>query len=527
MKIFSRERVSKGALAYTLPLASAIWYTFRIEEMGKALGTPEGQFLYLSDIPAILVIWIFSAGILSCLLHRILPVRFLAEPDEDRKFFLPCFFFMVLWNFPFLLAFYPAPGMNDTVFMMDNPLWGAVQFPWLYSVIYGYGSQWGKELFGSREPVIFILSLLQLFVYDYGLTGIAFRVRRKFGKIPGIFLWAYFAFFPMIGNYGIAAVRDGLFSLALALSVILIADEEEWGKKQYILLSLSFLGMMLLRSNGIFISFFLCGAVIYLLKKWKKPLLLFLLCAAISFVPGRVILSYHDWEPHFQESMAVPLQQLGRVLVMDGYRSEETKALMNELLAEDQWKANYYPETVDFVKWHDDFRRNSLNREKKRFLLCWLDTGLHNPRIYMEGWMTETYSLWNVIPDAPDVQSRFGWALSDENTKNMKPADNDNLAVGSFPMAMTLKSFLVNLEWEGSHFMGPGLCLWLTLLLCLLFYGRGNRKGILAAVPLLANTLTLLVSTPASAVFRYSFAYVLGLPVLLIYFLYQDDSFSR
>ena len=61
---------------------------------------------------------------------------------------------------------------------------------------------------------------------------------------------------------------------------------------------------------------------------------------------------------------------------MDGYRSEETKALMNELLAEDQWKANYYPETVDFVKWHDDFRRNSLNREKKRFLLCWLDTGL-------------------------------------------------------------------------------------------------------------------------------------------------------
>lgn len=64
---------------------------------------------------------------------------------------------MALWQMPFLLSFYPAPGMNDTVFMMENPLYASVQFPWLYSVIYGYGAGWGKEVLGSREPVIFFL----------------------------------------------------------------------------------------------------------------------------------------------------------------------------------------------------------------------------------------------------------------------------------------------------------------------------------------------------------------------------------
>jgi hypothetical protein len=64
----------------------------------------------------------------------------------------------------------------------------------------------------------------------------------------------------------------------------------------------------------------------------------------------------------------------------------------------------------------------------------------------------------------------------------------------------------------------------MTLFLCLLFYCGGRKRLILAALPLLANTLTLLVSTPASAVFRYSFAYVLGLPLLALVFLYEKEN---
>lgn len=70
-------------------------------------------------------------------------------------------------------------------------------------------------------------------------------------------------------------------------------------------------------------------------KRRRKEAVLFLLAAALAFVPGKVILSYHDWQPLFQESMAIPLQQMGRVLVMGGSRSEETIELMNHLLPEE------------------------------------------------------------------------------------------------------------------------------------------------------------------------------------------------
>lgn len=108
--------------------------------------------------------------------------------------------------------------------MMENPLYAGVQFPWFYSLIYGYGAAFGKTVLGTREPVIFALSLVQLLVYSCGLTAMAFLVRKRYGRNPGIFLYAWFTFFPMVGNYGIAAVRDGLFSLSLLWCMVLFSD---------------------------------------------------------------------------------------------------------------------------------------------------------------------------------------------------------------------------------------------------------------------------------------------------------------
>ena len=89
------------------------------------------------------------------------------------------------------------------------------------------------------------------------------------------------------------------------------------------------------------------------------------------------------------------------------------------------------------------------------------------------------------------------------------------MATGDFPMPLWLKAGLANVSYEGSRFIGTGLSLWLTLFLGLLWIRQGRTTLLFAQLPLLANTGTLLLSTPASSVFRYSFAYVLCLPVLV------------
>lgn len=523
MKLFKLDHVSLPCAVFSIPLSLASWYTWKIDRMGDALLHPEYPLLAVEDLKVLFLIFLLFLVVLPPFVRLLLSLSFKKQQTVDGHLFFPAFLFMALWQVPFLLALYPAPGMNDTLFMMENPLYGGVQFPWFYSLVYGYGASFGKSVLGTREPVIFLLSLVQLLIYSYGLTALVFRVGKRYGQIPGLFLYGWFAFFPMVGNYGIAAVRDGLFSLSLLWCMVLFADGGMENRKKLSMAACALLGLMLLRSNGIFISAILVLAFCFSTKKWKRGAAVFLLCALAVIVPGRLILFTHGWQPLFQESMAIPLQQMGRVLVLDGQRSEETKVLMAGLLPEEKWKKGYSPATVDFVKWDDHFRRNELNDEKVPFLKAWLDTGLKNPQLYVEGWMTETYALWNLDPLEHDVQSRFGWALSDENTKNMKPSDNDMLALGDFPMPLGLKSFLGNYTFTGSCFMGAGISLWITLFLCLLFYCGGRKRLILMALPLLANTATLLVSTPASAVFRYSFAYVLGLPLLVVVFLFDHE----
>ena len=515
--------ISFSRLAFAFLLAAAGWYSWKIDHLDLAgeLSLPGHPLLAWWDA--------FAIGGIALLLAFCFPymIRFLsggffqAHQGSGKKYFFAAAFGMLLFRLPFLLAFYPAPGMNDTVFMMDNPLYGSVQFPWLYSLIYGYGTQWGHTLWGSREPVIFIFSLLQAACLSLGLTAFSFWIKNHVDLRAGWGFYGYLLLFPMVGSYSIAAVRDGFFSLALLFWVWLFLREIEaqpWRRGSWGIFLFALLGTMLFRSNGLLVSLLLT-AVLYGCRRNKKMIFTFLLCAVLSVVPGQIIQRTHHWEPLFQESMAIPLQQLGRTLKLDGERSEGTISLMQGLLSEEEWKKEYSPYTVDFVKWHDSFQRQRLNGQKKEFLHAWIETGLMNPRLYVEGWLTETYALWNLDPLEYSVQSRFGWALTDENTRNMKPSENDLMAVGNFPMPAAWKAFFGNWQFEGSHFLGPGLCLWLTLFAGFFFWTSGRRKQVLFLLPLWVNTATLLLSTPASAVFRYSFIYVLALPVVGIYML--------
>ena len=170
MKLF-RTRFSYLYICFSFFLAAALWYTVKIDCLDRAGELKEAGRALLDfwDVPILLLGTAFFSLLLLKLVDRLSGFSCSRRTAADRTWVLPAFLLMVLWQLPFLLSFYPAPGMNDTVFMMENPLYASVQFPWLYSVIYGYGAGWGKEALGSREPVIFFFSLLQLLLISYGL----------------------------------------------------------------------------------------------------------------------------------------------------------------------------------------------------------------------------------------------------------------------------------------------------------------------------------------------------------------------
>ena len=204
MKLF-RPRFSYLYICFSFFLAAALWYTVKIDCLDRAGELKEAgrALLDFRDVPILLLGTAFFSLLLPKLVDRLSGFSCSRRTAADRTWYLPAFLLMVLWQLLFLLSFYPAPGMNDTVFMMENPLYASAQFPWLYSVIYGYGAGWGKEVLGSREPVIFFFSLLQLLLISYGLTAFTFWVKERVHDLAGWGLYGYFLFFPMVGNYSI------------------------------------------------------------------------------------------------------------------------------------------------------------------------------------------------------------------------------------------------------------------------------------------------------------------------------------
>jgi hypothetical protein len=519
------KRFVRAAFCYGLLFSPALYYTWKIDQMDGAqtLARAGHALLTGGDLGWILLIF------LACLL--VMPPFFWSFSDGWWSFKKKLFplslkegtlLLSLLW-IPFLLAFYPAPGMNDTVYMMENPWTGSIQFPWFYSAVYGLAAEGAERLLGTREYGVFALSCIQMVGMAAVWTWVSRWISHRGTCTPlGLLFYAYGALFPMVGNYAIAAVRDTVYSMTLLLWMIYLyelAHEKQnrtgWAF-HWLTLPLLVLGLVLSRSNGLPAAIPLILAAGILGCGKRRAVLALILGAAVTIIPSQVIYHVKDEEPLVQESLAVPINQMGRVLVMDGHLSPEARKEMTVLLPEKDWRENYNPYTVDFIKWHDQFQHDTMNEHKKAFLAAWWKTGWNNPEMYVEAWMTETYSIWNLDPLEYHVQSRFGWALSDENTKDMAPADNDLMAVGSFPMPMKLKSALANWQYEGSRFLGPGLCLWFCLLILALYYVRKETWKGWAVLPVLINAGTLLLSTPASAVFRYSFLMVPALPLLIM-----------
>lgn len=511
-----RRRSWIAGAALSVPLSAAAYYTWKIDAMDRAglLSVPGNPLLAPMD-----GVWIFLSAIaigilLQWLIAGLASLSWRGDPGVIPA--LPLGLALFLAWLPFLLALYPSPGMNDTVYMMENPLRAVIQFPWAPSLFWGYGTAWSRSVFGTREVFIFLAALCQMGIIAAALSQIAAWAGVRFGRIAGWGLFAYFALFPMVGNYAIASVRDPLYSLALLGWTVYLMEAADGKKWPLQLLVLLFLAPPLLRSNGLLTVGVLGIAGAYLTKDYARHAAVFLLCAAVSVLPGKWILSSIGETPLFQEAAAIPIQQVGRVFVMDGDMDGEARALFSSYLSEETWKKAYSPYTVDFVKWHDDFRRGHLNETKGEFLHAWWETGLRNPRLYAEGWMTETYALWNLDPLEHQVQSRFGWALTDGNTEHMQPADNDNFATGDLPFPAPLKSAVGLWSFEGSRFLGAGFSLWLTILFGAVLYAKGQRRHLVLFLPLWINAASLLAATPASAVFRYSFGEVLILPVVVL-----------
>lgn len=455
-------------------------------------------------------------GMALLFLNRKYDFRKAAGVISPRKCFWSVFALIIVsWSLQ-LLVNNPCFLMGDTNYIIEYGVGMAVQHPFLYVLFLAGGVHFFSGLTGSISWGLMLLTWVQILICALAASFIIYWLAQNgFNKIIIACLGLYYAFLPIIGHYSITLIKDTLFGYFITLATItfyeMIATEKWLCHPWHILqLIISFAGTMAIRNNGFYIIIVLLVIALVLVDRKSK-----------IFVSGAIIgclLLNHDWSYGnlVQEKLGIPLQQVAYTLVKGKDIAPEDMAVLENLFPLERWKESYNPIAVDDIKWCDDFNRYWLNDNEQLFMKTWRHMARGNLKEYAIAWLYQTYGIWNTIIIANDSrmpsQSVFG---PDHSYVYTLPKTGKQEQANYIPIIPEQIAVLIRKIFSYVNYLGAGQCFWLTILCGLMSVSLKDKRGILIILPALGVTGTLFLSTPLSTAFRYSFFYVIALPVIL------------
>jgi len=457
--------------------------------------------------------------------------------DADKILFWKTFIIlMVSWGVWFW-TYFPGAGMNDTI--ADIVTFRNGIQPLAYQLLIYYGINGLTKLTHNMSAAYAILTTVQMLTMAWVVSWIVSWFQEKGVRHAIVnLLTAYYAFMPSVADYSITLVKDTLYGICMMAMVPLIYElicsngERLKGRKFYCAFLVSMAGISVLRSNGKYIAM-ITVLLLLLLKLRNKRYLLsvlgLLLAVNIGLNIGEKKVIPGDYA--FQESVGVPMAQIGAVLNEGGYISEQDRQVLNHLLPLDTWKDCYSFSFSDSIKFRSDFDNQWLNDHKKEFIGAWFSILKDNIDIYVKAYLCHTYGFWNISPlniSSIDYTQSFFTEINNNTgddswcgqfclENDLRNRDIRPGTVGEQVNTIFQSLFRVNLV------MGTGIMFWICtgFMIELCIYQKYKICSIY--VPAMLNWATMMIASPASFIYRYSFYLVLLLPVLFLMTLLQIE----
>lgn len=436
---------------------------------------------------------------------------------NTKKIRIISFVTIFLGSLIFLLVYYPGSNMNDTLYIIFEPIDHGGQYPLVYGLIISKLYYFFERVFLSSNISFFILGLFQTTFISWAISKVITWFHDKFKRnIATIILIIYFSCVPMMISFNTVLIRDPLFSVFLLLALPylyeIIETKGNFLKKDNNILKLILClgGMCLVRNNGIYVFIFL---IIILLIKYRKVYkqLLFLLFGVLLlvYIPELLPANYQR-EKLFQESVAIPIQQLTYITKYRELDKEDAEYLDSLLPIEVQKKV-YNPLCVDSIKWNYAYNRNKLNKTKGQFISIWFKYLPIYFEDYVKAYLLETLDLWSIEEYTPQQGTFLGLDMDDIRViRYFRKLKNQDI----LPNVITKP-----LKWLYEHtvvYFNNATCFYILIIYILCCIYKKRNELIILGIPLLAVWLTLMISTPLSSAFRYMSSYAYLLPFLLM-----------
>lgn len=446
----------------------------------------------------------------------------ITKRTQYRYWIIATFTFFMCW-LPYLLSSLPGALFADAYTSIYQAL-GIVGFnnahPIMYSMIVKVLLEIGM-LFGDINAGITFYTIVQMLIMAGALGySLSWLYKHRVAKVYIWFAGIAFALFPLYPFYAVAMWKDTLFSVTLFLYSLCLLDvvlsrgksvKSFWGAFHYVALA----GFVItLRNNGLYIVI-IC-TVIFAIKYRKQlfnQLKLFLIgnliLLTISVIILFPIMSYLKIESPFAETVGIPLQQVSRVVVLDGDMTDEQADFIDQLIPHERIKESYTPCIVDRIKWNPEFNDEFLEANKGEFLSTWGKMFWSNKKIYIDAHLLETAGFWAPTfggIDRPAYVQIGVWPLPFKKELGIREVDLIKEGFGfSFIDIVRPKKPIPEATFIWLLFAS------LTLTLC------RNRNNCIVYLPSLFVLIALWIGTPLAMSLRYIYVFVLMLPFLLVF----------
>ena len=375
---------------------------------------------------------------------------------------------------------------------------------------------------GAVGTAIFVQMLLMSSIFAY---SISYLYSKKVRLSYLIAILVFYSLSPIHAFYNITLWKDVLFSGVTLLLVISIYElvtqlnNKTIVQKDWIVFSLTAIGFVLLRNNGIYAYVFLIMFMYYFFRRQLRSVIPYSLLPLIVYIVVKgPVFSVLDVQPgHTVEALSIPLQQMGYLANNEDLLTEEDKGLLDKIAPVELMGNLYLPYLSDPIKnlIRDNPDYPSLVDDKVELIKVWAQLGLKYPRAYIRSYAYQTLGYWYMNVDY--------WVILDEivpNTYGIGRDSNEQIeAISQWLEELKDDTPLVSALWS------VGLVCMTTFGLIVVVIVRKQYELLTVMSVSVGIWITIMISTPVNAEFRYIYALYTVLPFLMtITFIKQEKN---
>ena len=461
---------------------------------------------------------IFSRGIGLCYIN-LKKVNITHDLDISLKkmYALCCGIFAVFCGIAYL-TYYPGVLSNDSFNQIGQILGRQpynnhhpIAHTMLIQIFISLGSLFSENLAVGIALYTLFQNIVTILVLAFIVTMIYKYTHNKWVVCA---LMIYYILNPVYVMYAQFMSKDVIFGLCVAVYILLVwnavQDEKEFLVINRIGIFVSAIGFCLLRTNGILAFIIMLPFLFVCFRKFKSVIICSVSALLLSVVIlGPVYGTFVSGGPDILESLSIPMQQIARTAI-EGKVTEEQKELLSCIIPYEEIEEVYDSDISDPIK--NLIRKEGdityLEENKGEFLKLYLEMGLRNPNTYLFAFVDQTKGYWY-----PDVKP-YIW--------NTEMAEN-GLGIVTKSFFPDIVAKLIDALWKAVTYI-PGIGLlksigaltWILLLQAGYCVRIKEWSKLVFFIPVFANSLTLVCSSPLACSVRYAYPLFVIFPLLVI-----------